>query len=424
MSMMRGGNMSLMRRMSADPEVAQHQLTRGVVRRILAFARPYRDSDHRLRRPGRVLIRLGRHAAAAVEGDHRRRRAAGKPIPADRARHHGGRAGRAAGGDRHGAALVLVDHRRGVDLRPADPGVRSRAADATGVLHPDPDRQAGVTAQLGRDRCAAGVHLDAVDGAIERDQPGAGTDRHAVAQLAAHPGRPGDAADLPDPGQDRRPQAVRADPAADGAERGHVVDDDRAVRGQRRAAGQALRAAGCRTRPVRQPGRSRPGRVGQDRHERPLLLHRAQPGRRAGHCPGVRGGRVTGHRRRAHRRHSDRVGRTARPAVRAAHPADQRPDRRNECAGQLRPGVRGAGPGTVHPGPGRCGAGHRAALDRVRPGQLHLPECRRDLAGQPGVDRLAGPAAQHRGAARRHLQRRRRARQSRWSVGPGAARPR
>ena len=42
MSMMRGGNFSMMRRMSADPEIAQHQLTRGVVRRILAFARPYR----------------------------------------------------------------------------------------------------------------------------------------------------------------------------------------------------------------------------------------------------------------------------------------------------------------------------------------------------------------------------------------------
>ena len=40
MSMMRGGNFSLMRRMSTDPEVAAHRLTRGVWRRILAFARP------------------------------------------------------------------------------------------------------------------------------------------------------------------------------------------------------------------------------------------------------------------------------------------------------------------------------------------------------------------------------------------------
>jgi ATP-binding cassette subfamily B protein len=42
MSMMRGANFSMMRRMSADPDIVQHQLTRGVVRRILAFARPYR----------------------------------------------------------------------------------------------------------------------------------------------------------------------------------------------------------------------------------------------------------------------------------------------------------------------------------------------------------------------------------------------
>ena len=42
MSMMRGANFSLMRRMSTDPEIAKHQLSRGVVRRILAFARPYR----------------------------------------------------------------------------------------------------------------------------------------------------------------------------------------------------------------------------------------------------------------------------------------------------------------------------------------------------------------------------------------------
>src|SRR3954447_740064 len=40
MSMRMGGGM--MRRMSQDPEIAQHQLSRGVLRRILRFARPYR----------------------------------------------------------------------------------------------------------------------------------------------------------------------------------------------------------------------------------------------------------------------------------------------------------------------------------------------------------------------------------------------
>ena len=42
MSMTRGANFGLMRRMSQDPEIAQHQLTKGVVRRVLHFARPYR----------------------------------------------------------------------------------------------------------------------------------------------------------------------------------------------------------------------------------------------------------------------------------------------------------------------------------------------------------------------------------------------
>jgi ATP-binding cassette subfamily B protein len=42
MSMMRGGGASLMRRMSQDPDVAGHQLTQGVLRRILRFAKPYR----------------------------------------------------------------------------------------------------------------------------------------------------------------------------------------------------------------------------------------------------------------------------------------------------------------------------------------------------------------------------------------------
>ncbi len=42
MSMMRGGAGGLMRRMSRDPEMASHQLTKGVFWRILRFAKPYR----------------------------------------------------------------------------------------------------------------------------------------------------------------------------------------------------------------------------------------------------------------------------------------------------------------------------------------------------------------------------------------------
>ncbi len=39
---MRGGGAGLMRRMSHDPEMSAHQLTKGVLRRMLTFARPYR----------------------------------------------------------------------------------------------------------------------------------------------------------------------------------------------------------------------------------------------------------------------------------------------------------------------------------------------------------------------------------------------
>ncbi len=43
MSMTRGASMGLMRRMSQDPDIAQHQLSHGVVRRVLRFAKPYRS---------------------------------------------------------------------------------------------------------------------------------------------------------------------------------------------------------------------------------------------------------------------------------------------------------------------------------------------------------------------------------------------
>ena len=43
MSMMRGGSAGLMRRMGQDPSVAQHHLSKGVLWRILRFARPYRS---------------------------------------------------------------------------------------------------------------------------------------------------------------------------------------------------------------------------------------------------------------------------------------------------------------------------------------------------------------------------------------------
>ena len=65
----------MMRRMSQDPEVAQHQLSQGVVCRVLRFAKPYQRIDRRVRRAVVVDVSSGRHAAAAVQGDHRRGRA-------------------------------------------------------------------------------------------------------------------------------------------------------------------------------------------------------------------------------------------------------------------------------------------------------------------------------------------------------------
>ena len=84
-------------------------------------------------------------------------------------------------------------------------------------------------------------------------------------------------------------------------------------------------------------------------------------------------------------------------------------DRRDERTRQLRPGVRGAGPEAHDRRRSGRPAGGRSGHHRLRPGQLHLPERGGCLAGQPGVDRLAGAAAQHRGAARRVVHRRRRA---------------
>ena len=86
MSMMRGGNMSMLRRMATDPEVTQHRLTRGVVRRILAFAKPYR---------GLIIVFIGLvvvSSALAVappllfQADHRRGSAEAEPATGDRSR--------------------------------------------------------------------------------------------------------------------------------------------------------------------------------------------------------------------------------------------------------------------------------------------------------------------------------------------------
>ena len=65
--------------------------------------------------------------------------------------------------------------------------------------------------------------------------------------------------------------------------------------------------------------------------------------------------------------------------------AVQRPRRRDDRAGQLRPRLRGARPPLHRGGEARCrGPGSRGVARGVRPGRLHLPARRGRLAGEPG----------------------------------------
>ena len=66
----------------------------------------------------------------------------------------------------------------------------------------------------------------------------------------------------------------------------------------------------------------------------------------------------------------------------------QRPHRRDDRPGQLRAGLRGARPALDDPRAARRGgAAPVGGPARVRPRRLHLPACRRDLAGLPRVGR-------------------------------------
>ena len=109
--MMRGGSASLMRRMSQDPDVAEHQLTQGVLRRILRFAKPYRAmitvfivlvvSPSALAVTPPLLFKL-----IIDEGVLKQNRPLLIMLGATVAGTRG-----AAGGDRPGAALVLLQDR-------------------------------------------------------------------------------------------------------------------------------------------------------------------------------------------------------------------------------------------------------------------------------------------------------------------------
>ena len=321
--------------------------------------------------------------------------------------------------------LPLLPHRREPDLRPAHAGVRPRAADVAGVLHPHPDRRAGLPAEQRRDRRPARVHLDPVGHGLQLDQRGRRRHHHVRAELAGHPGLPravpAAAARL---ALGRSPDQ-RPDPSPDGRQRRPRQPDDRAVQRRRRPAAQALRPPRRGGREVRREGRSRP----RPRH--PHLpghpgVHGdddADPG--AGHRPRLRHRRHPRDQRRADHRHPDRAGHPAAAAARPAPGPLQRPRRRDDRAGQLRPRLRGARPALDRGREARCrdraGDGHER---RVRPGRLHLPAGRRGLAGQPRDGRPRREPRPRPGAPRRDLQRASPARWSPWSDRPAPARPR
>ena len=249
--------------------------------------------------------------------------------------------------------------------------------------------------------------------------------RDVRAELAGHPALPGAlpaaAAHL---AVGERP-AGRADPPADGRQRRHGQRDDRAVQRRRRDAAQALRPPRRGGRAVRRQGgdRARPRRPDLADHPHLRRLDDAGPGARD--RARVRRRRPPRHRRHPHRRHPARARHPAAAAARAAAGPLQRPDRRDDRAGQLRAGLRGARPALDDPG--EAGRGRAAAVGgpaRVRPRRVHLPARRRDLAGLARVGR-AHRVPRHRPGAGRHLVRRPSpARWSRWSARPAPARRR
>ncbi len=227
-------------------------------------------------------------------------------------------------------------------------------------------------------------------------------DRDAQPVLADHRVRADPVADLRHPGPSDGDPAGQARAGGRQPQLGDEHDDDRAVLGPGRDAGQAVRAAGAGV------GRVRPARVAGARHRRPdgdgagRLRHRADPGLRAGTGADVRAGWVLRAVRDAGGRSRRGVGAAVDPAVRPADRAGQRPGRSDECPGQLRPGVRGAGSDAVdhgEGGAGRAGAGW-PGVGRTGRDRLRLSVCRQGVAGLPGGGRGAGSAGRRPGAAR------------------------
>ena len=125
-----------------EESVKDADVDRRVLRRAWSFAHPFRWSI------AGFLASIVAAALLALLPPLIFRRIIDDAIPAGdrqtdlgpRRAHRGGRGGRRRPVDR--PTLVLGPHRRRADLRAAGGAVRQGAADASGVLHQDPDRRA------------------------------------------------------------------------------------------------------------------------------------------------------------------------------------------------------------------------------------------------------------------------------------------
>ena len=117
--------------------------------------------------------------------------------------------------------LALLPDRRGPDLRPAHPGLRPRPAPVARLLHPHPDRRAGLPAQQRRDRRAAGVHVHPVQHRLQLDLGRRRRHRDARAELAGHAAVPALFPLLLLASRLGSGRLAGADPRADGRQRRH-----------------------------------------------------------------------------------------------------------------------------------------------------------------------------------------------------------
>ncbi len=299
---------------------------------------------------------------------------------------------------------MLGAHRRGRDPRPPHRRVRPRAEDADRVLHPHAHRRPREPAQQRRDRRAAGLQRHAVGRGHERRGADPHPDRHAQHVVARDRARGDHAARLPRARAPHGRSPRRAAPRGRRPQLRHEHADDGALLGARRDPREAVRPPRRGVRGVPCPCRPRPRHRGAHRDAAVRLRHRAdarlrpraRARLRARRRPRAR--RAAGHRRGRHPRAPPHA------LVRAADRPRERAGRDHERGGQLRAGLRGAGPRAAHPGEARRSPSPRGpGGGRVRRRPLRLPVGRQGVAGLPRGGLHARHPRRRGGAARRVL---------------------